>query len=131
MAASLDGEEGSSGKAAVSLDAAELGAPDCELVGTAWSIPAHRQALLNPVPLYLWCVEHPVVPLPAMPGASLPIGRAILLALLSLCYAAHVLLQSAGAVLGLENRAFSSFWVGSVYALMSLLPAMKNITHWE
>ena len=42
MAASLDGEDGSPGKSAVSLDAAELGAPDCLLVGTAWSIPVHR-----------------------------------------------------------------------------------------
>ena len=80
MAASLDGDEGSFGKAAVSLDAAELGAPDCALVGTAWSIPAHRQALLNAVPLYLWCLEHPIVPLRAMPGAFPPTGKAILLA---------------------------------------------------
>lgn len=42
MAASLDGEDGSPGKAAISLDAAELGGPDCLLVGTNWSIPAHR-----------------------------------------------------------------------------------------
>ena len=100
MAASLDGEEGSSGKAAVSLDAAELGAPDCALVGTAWSIPAHRQALLNAVPLYSWCLEHPVMPLRAKRGAFPPTGKAILLALLSLCYAAHVLLQCAGVLLG-------------------------------
>ena len=90
MAASLDGEEGSSGKAAVSLDAAELGAPDCALVGTAWSIPAHRQALLNAVPLHLQCLEHPIVPSQAMPGAPPHTGKAILLALLSLCWAAPI-----------------------------------------
>ncbi|CAL5223332.1 g5831 [Coccomyxa viridis] len=45
MAASLDGEDGSPGKAAISLDAAELGGPDCLLVGTNWSIPAHRCVL--------------------------------------------------------------------------------------
>ena len=44
MAASLDGEDGSPGKSAVGLDAAELGAPDCMLMGTNWSIPAHRLA---------------------------------------------------------------------------------------
>lgn len=44
MAASLDGEDGSTGKSAVGLDAAELGAPDCMLMGTDWSIPAHRSA---------------------------------------------------------------------------------------
>ena len=44
MAASLDGEDGSTGKSAVSLDAAELGAPDCMLMGANWSIPAHRLA---------------------------------------------------------------------------------------
>ena len=42
MAASLDGEDGSPSKAAISLDAAGLGSPDCLLVGTNWSIPAHR-----------------------------------------------------------------------------------------
>ena len=46
MAASLDGEDGSPGKPAVGLDAAELGAPDCLLLGTSWSIPAHRWAAL-------------------------------------------------------------------------------------
>ena len=50
---------------------------------------------------------------------------------LSLYYAAHVLLQSAGVIPGLENRALLLLWLGSVYALMSLLPAMKNIPHWE
>lgn len=46
MAASLDGEDGSPGKPAVGLDAAELGAPDCLLLGTNWSIPAHRWVTL-------------------------------------------------------------------------------------
>ena len=41
-AASLDGQDGSPGKPAVSLNAAELGAPDCTLIGANWSIPAHR-----------------------------------------------------------------------------------------
>ena len=48
MAPDPEGDEGSPSKAGSSLDAAELGAPDCTLVGSQWSIPAHRQA--HPLP---------------------------------------------------------------------------------
>ena len=44
-AAGFDGSDEDSGAV---LDVAELGAPDCMLMGPGWRIPVHRRALPPP-----------------------------------------------------------------------------------